>query len=271
MDYYSILGVSKGASQDEIKKAYRKLAMTHHPDKGGDEARFKEINEAYDTLGDPHKRSQYDNPQARYNSSHFGNGFNPFEEAFSNMGGFSPFGFRQAPKNPMIQAEVQIELEDVLYGKSIDAEVGFRNGSTKLITINIPAGVRDKSQIRYPGMGDHSEPRLPPGDLIVRVRVKPHYKFQRSDDDIICEHKISVWDAILGTDIQVNTLDRKTLTIGVPAGIQGEKLLSCRGEGLPNPHNGSRGNLMIRVKIEIPKNLSETQLDTIRKLKNGEI
>jgi len=167
MDHYSTLGVSKNASEKDIKTAFRKLAAQHHPDKGGDHKKFVEIKEAYETLSNPQKRQMYDQygtadpRQQRYTSSHF-HGENPFEDIFSQM--FGNFGHRSQARNNTIQAEVQIELEDVLYGKSIDAEVGFRNGATKLVTINIPKGVYHGSQIRYQGMGDHSNPKAPPGD-----------------------------------------------------------------------------------------------------------
>src|SRR5210317_287054 len=147
MDYYSTLGVNKNASQDEIKKAYKKMSMQHHPDRtGGDDSKFKEINEAYQTLNDPEKKQMYDQfgtadpRQRQYRSQNFNAG--GFDDIFDQM--FSNFGFqqgRQSPRNSTIQAEVSIELEDVLFGKSIDAEIGFRNGQTKLVTINIPKGV----------------------------------------------------------------------------------------------------------------------------------
>jgi curved DNA-binding protein len=276
MDHYSTLGVSKNASEKDIKTAFRKLAAQHHPDKGGDHKKFVEIKEAYETLSNPQKRQMYDQfgtadpnqRQHQYRSQNFSGGF---DDIFDQM--FSNFGFRgQAPnRNSTIQAEVTIELEDVLFGKSIDAEIGFRNGQTKLVTINIPRGVYHGSQIRYPGMGDQSNPKAPPGDLIVRVNVNPHYTFKRQEDNLIIDHNVSVYDAILGTEIKITTLDRKTFTVTVPAGSQPDTVLSCKGEGLPNPHNGPRGNLLIRVKVKIPKNLNKKQIRIIADLKNGKI
>jgi len=279
MDHYSTLGVSKNASDSDIKTAFRKLAAKHHPDKGGDHKKFVEIKEAYETLSNPQKRQMYDQfgttdprqQQRHYQSHHFGDQ-NPFEDIFGQM--FENFGFRghhQQARNSTIQAEVQIELEDVLYGKSIDAEVGFRNGAKKLVTINIPKGVYHGSQIRYQSMGDHSNPKAPPGDLIIRVNVRKHHTFKRSEDDLIIEHNVSVYDAILGTEIKVTTLDRKTFTVTVPAGSQPDTVLSCKGEGLPNPHNRARGNLLIKVKVKIPKNLNKKQIRTLADLRDGRI
>jgi len=271
MDYYSILGINKNASDEDIRKAYKKKSMKHHPDRGGDEAEFKKVNEAYSTLKDPQKRAMYDNPQRHYNSSNFAGGQNPFEDVFGDM--FQNFGFaRQAPnRNPPIHAEVQIELEDVLFGKTIDAQIGFRNGNTKLVTINIPKGVHHGSQIRYPQMGDHSNPRYPAGDLIVRVNVRRHHTFKRQEDDLIIEQNINVYDVMLGTDISVTTLDRKTFTVSVPAGSQPDTVLRVTGEGLPNPHNGAKGNLLIKLKVRIPKKLSKHEIKTLSDLRNGKV
>jgi curved DNA-binding protein len=264
-DYYKILGVSRNASQDEIKKAYRSLAMKHHPDRGGDQGKFQEIQEAYNTLSDDNLRAQHDNPGQHFN---FGG-----EDMFGSFfgGPFGGFQFRSAPKNSNVTAAVSISLEEVLTGKTIDAEVGFKNGGKKLVSINIPAGIDDGIQIRYPGMGDHSVSKLPPGDLIVHVRVRQHSTWRRNGQDIICEKEVSVWDAMLGTTLTVTTLDHKTLTVNIPAGTQPETTLSCKGEGLPHPNTLKRGNLLIKVKIQIPKTLSQSQTDIIKKLKNDDI
>lgn len=265
MDYYKVLGVSSSATQDEIKAAYRKMAMKHHPDRGGDANKFKEIEEAYRTLSDENTRYEYDNPNQGFQ------GFGNTHDFFNSMFGAGPhfgFGFQQARKNSNVMAHVSITLEEVLTGKTIDAEIGFRNGGKKLVSINIPAGVDDGIQIRYPGMGDQSDPKMQAGDLLVNVRVMPHPKFQRSGNDLITEHEISVWEALLGSSLTLETLDKKTFTITVPAGSQPETVLSCKGEGLPHPRSGHRGNLLIKIRIKIPKNLSQSQKEVLEKLKN---
>lgn len=265
-DYYKILGVSKSATQDDIKKAYRKLAMKHHPDRGGDATRFQEIQEAYATLGDDQKRYQYDNPH----QGHFGGGMG-HDDIFSTFfgGPHFGFGFHQPQRNANIGATVAITLEDVLFGKTIDAEVSFRNGQKKLVSINIPIGVDDNIQIRYPNMGDQSLSKLPPGDLIVTVRVMPHAVWRRDGTNIVAEKEISVWDALLGTEVTFETLDKKTLSITIPPGTQPGTVFSCKGEGLPHPRSGVRGAILIKVKVQLPKTLSEKEIQLIKDLKNG--
>jgi curved DNA-binding protein len=277
MDYYNVLGISRDASQDDIKAAYRKLAMKHHPDRGGDPKKFQEIQEAYATLGDENKRRDHDNPNpfGHGGQGHpFGQG-NPFgEDVFTHFFTNNPFGgfgfhHQQTPRNTNITAVVDITLEDVLKGKTIEAQLSFRNGDQKIVSITIPPGVEDGIQIRYPNMGDHSQPKYPPGDLIVTVRVMPHPKWQRDGMNLIWETMISAWDAILGTAITVDTLDGKQFTINVPAGTQPDTVLSCKGEGVPHPRGVDRGNLLIKIKISIPRNITNEQKNLVQLLKNG--
>jgi len=268
MDYYSTLGVGRNASQDEIKKAYRSLAMKHHPDRGGDANKFKEIEEAYRTLSDPQKKQVYDlGGDPNNNSGMGGFEFNSenFDDIFRNFG----FGFRPRQRqNQSISIVITISLEEVLKGKDIDAEISMPNDGRKLININIPAGVEHGQQIRYPQMGDQSIPGLPPGDLIVNIQLKNHPVFQRDRMNIICEKKISVWDALLGTSVNVVTLDGRNLGISIPAGTQPETVMSCKGEGLPHMRTGQRGNLLVKIKIDIPR-LSVEQIKKIKEIKDG--
>ena len=150
MDYYKVLGVPASATQDEIKSAYRKLAMKHHPDRGGDPKKFQEIQEAYDTLSDEQKRAEHDNP----NPFGHGGGYNPFQGddgIFSTFFGNPGFGFQfnQGPKNGNIGATVELNLEEVMTGKPIDAEITFRNGQKKLVSIQIPAGIARYGRSQY--------------------------------------------------------------------------------------------------------------------------
>lgn len=278
MDYYSTLGVSRNANQDEIKKAYRSMAMKHHPDRGGDEKKFKEIEEAYRTLSDPQKKQMFDmgvNPNTQNNP---GGGFyqqGPFEfrwgsDNFDDM--FNQFGFGRRPmkRNKTLNIVIDITLEDVLNGKDINAEITLP-GTTqkKIVNITVPPGIEHGQQIRYEGMGDNSVPGTRPGDLIVNVRIAPHPVFVRDGSNIIIEKRISVWDALLGSKLDVITLDKKTLTINVPAGSQPDTILSCRHEGLPLIRNRQRGNLLIKLKVEIPKNLTQDQKDLIEKFREN--
>jgi curved DNA-binding protein len=280
MDYYSILGLKRGASADEIKKAYRSMAMKHHPDRGGDEKKFKEISKAYETLSDPQKKQIVDmggdpNSQPGKSSSGFYNqgpfefhfGSDNFEDIFNQFG----FGFGSRPqrKNKSYNVNVEIELEDVLSGKEINAEIGVPGESNKIINISIPPGIEHGQQIRYQGMGDNSIKDLRPGDLLVNVIVKPHHTFQRDRDNLYFEKKISVWDAILGKNLEITTLDKKNIIISIPPGTQPETVLSCRGEGLPNMRSRIRGSLLVRIKIDIPRTISSQYIDVIKKIRDG--
>ena len=264
MDYYTTLGISKNASEAEIKAAYRKMAMKHHPDRGGDEKTFKEVNAAYETLSDPQKKQMIDmgvDPNSQHTNYRQGSPFEfhfntgNFDDIFSNFG----FGGRPMRKNKTLNVNIEVTLEDILKGKIIDAEIGIPSGNKKLVSIEVPPGIENGQQIRYRGMGEHTLKDVPPGDLIVNIFVREHSIFQRQGDMLMIKKFISPWDAILGSDITIETIDKKTLTIGIPAGTQPDTVLSCRGEGLPNIRTKVRGNLLIKIQIEIPKNLSSEQ------------
>jgi len=284
MDYYSTLGLNRNASEDDIKKAYRKMAMKHHPDRGGDEKTFKQVSEAYEILSDPQKKQMVDmgvDPKAqqagggRHQQGPFEFHFNSgnFEDVFSNFGfgGGGPFGFGGRPmqRNKTINITVDLSLEDVLNGKELDAELAVPNSKKKIINISIPAGIENGQQIRYQGMGDASIAGIHPGDLIVNIRVAPHPIFRREGDSLTVEKTISAWDAMLGCNLDLQTIDGKSLNITVPPGTQPETVLSCRNEGLPNMRNRQRGNLLIKIKVVVPRNLTATQIASIENLKNG--
>jgi DnaJ-class molecular chaperone len=269
MDYYSTLGVNRTASADEIKKAYRSLAMKHHPDRGGDANKFKEIEEAYRILSDPQKKQMVDqgvdpnNPNQGFGGFEFRSG--DINDIFQNFG----FGFRPRQRqNHSLSIAISVTLEEVLKGKEIDAEISMPSGGKKLINISIPAGVEHGQQIRYPQMGDQSIAGLPPGDLIVNVQVLGHPVFQRDRLNIVCEKRISVWDAMLGISVNVVTLDGRNLGISIPPGTQPETVMSCKGEGLPHMRTGQRGNLLIKVKVDIPR-LSVDQIKKVKEIKDG--
>jgi molecular chaperone DnaJ len=162
-------------------------------------------------------------------------------------------------KNKTLNVNIEVTLEDILKGKVIDAEIGIPGGVKKLVSIEVPPGIENGQQIRYRGMGEHTLKDVPPGDLIVNIFVREHSIFQRQGDMLMIKKFISPWDAILGADITIETIDNKTLTIGIPAGTQPDTVLSCRGEGLPNMRTKVRGNLLIKIQVEIPKNLNAEQ------------
>jgi len=281
MDYYSTLGINRNASQEEIKKAYKKMSMQHHPDRtGGDDSKFKEINEAYQTLNDPQKKQMYDQfgtadpRQQQYRSGDFefnfnGSSFGGMDDIFESFFGGSPFGNnRRRQTNRPINVAVDITLEDVLSGKTIGMEIQLPTGRTKVVTVDIPPGVEHGQTIRYRGMGEQSYPDVPPGDLNVQVRVRNHRTFQRFGDNILCETKVDAWDLMIGTKTKVATLDNRSIEINVPAGTQPDTLLSCKGEGLPNINNKRRGNLQIRIKANIPR-YDKNKIEKIINFKNG--
>lgn len=271
MDYYATLGLKRNASDAEIKKAYRSLAMKYHPDRGGDEKKFKEISQAYEFLSDPSKKQIIDmggDPNAQPGMGGFGQ--NPFEFHFNSANindifgnfGFGGFGRQPLKRNRSLSISVELTLEDVLSGKDFTADVSIP-GKSKVISIQIPPGIENGQQIRYEGMGDDSIQNLRPGDLLVNVHVKDHALFRREGTSIILEKEIDVWDALLGTMLEIQTLDQKTLSITIPRGTQPETVFSCRGEGLPHMRTKQRGNLLIKIKVNIPKNLSAKQIEKV--------
>lgn len=277
MDYYSTLGLQRSASDADIKKAYRGLAMKHHPDRGGDEKKFKEISTAYECLSDPDKKHIVDmggDPNAQPGQGGFNQG--PFEFHFNagnahdifNNFGFGGFGRQPQRRNKSLNINVEVTLEDILNGKDFTAEVAIP-GRNKLINIQIPPGIEHGQQIRYEGMGDSSIPGLRPGDLLVNVFVRNHAVFRRDGSSLIVEKEISIWDAMLGTGVEIYTLDKKTLNIAIPPGTQPDTVMSCRGEGLPDMRTRQRGNLLIKIKVTVPKLLTPQQLELVKQIKQG--
>lgn len=266
MDYYSILGVPKTASQDDIKKAYRKLAAKHHPDRGGDTAKFQQLEEAYRTLGDDQKRAEYDNPMPQFHF-HTGN-MGDMHDIFGSMFG-GPFGggFRQQRKNRNINIRVEMSLEEVLVGKEVTGNIRLPSGKDQNIQITIPPGVQNGDTIRFRGLGDDSVPNAPRGDLIAQIIEIPHSKFRRDGRNLYAQYEISAFDAILGKSVRFRTLEDKELEIKIPAGIQPGQLIKCDSYGLPaGPHNGHRGTLFIEIKVVIPKTLFTEDLREIERL-----
>ena len=273
MDYYSILGVNKQSTPEEIKKAYRKLASQHHPDKGGDTAKFQEIQSAYDTLGDPDKRAAYDNP-APQGFQQYGGMPPGFEDVINQMfgGGFSPFsngfGFRQNPqpaRNRTLNIQTTITLEEAFYGKDLVANVTLPSGRDQILEIKIPAGIQDGVTLRLSGMGDDSLPNVPRGDIHLTVNVQPHKLFQRSGDDLTCTLNLSCIDAMVGKTIEIQTLDNKTLELSVRPGIQHGQVMAAAGYGMPKmSDNRYRGRLLLNINIIIPSNLSEAQKQILK-------
>lgn len=259
MDYYSILGVNRNATPDEIRKAYRDKAKTHHPDRGGDPEKFKQINEAYETLSDTNKKAEYDNPQPQF---HFNTG--NFDDIFSVF-----FGNAQSiRKNRDLKIAVVISLEEVASGKDVILNYTTLNGKSTTSTIRIHPGVENGEIIRFRHLGDDSVPNLPKGDLLVQIKILNHDTFERDGKNLRISTQINVIDLIIGTKIEILTLDKTRISVNVPAGTQPGTVLSVSKHGLPDKMTGQIGNLYITIKGYTPKIIKKSILEKLEYIKN---
>ena len=278
MDYYKTLGVNRNASSDEIKKAYKKQAMKHHPDRGGDSAKFQKINEAYDTLKNPEKKSYYDQFGSSPNQNMGGNtrswefrsdNFpNDIGDIFNQFfgGGGSPFGRRQV-RNRDIVIEAKIDLEDVLQGKELIASYRLTNGKEQSVNLQLPKGVENNSTIKFPSLGDDYHAGMPRGDLLVRIKVRPHPKWNRDGSNLHSIERVSVFDLMIGTKKNIKTLEGRNLAISIPKGTQPGTVLSISEQGLPR-RGGSRGNIYLTIQADVPKIDREELIEKLRKIRD---
>ena len=256
MDYYKILGVSKTATQNEIKKAYRSLAKQHHPDAGGDHVKFAEINEAYETLKDPAKRQAYDIPGPRTAFDQAG-----FEDIFST---FFKQNLRQ--RNRDVKVTIKLSLEEVAEGKDLIANYRLSTGQETTANIRIHPGVEHGEQIRYKGLGDNSIRQIPRGDLVVQVLVSRHKRFNRDGHHLYLDQTVNIFDLMLGSKMTVTTLTGKQISVNIPEGTQPGTTLSVAGHGLPSRFEQRNGNLYITLKARIPQNLNDDQKQRIKQI-----
>jgi curved DNA-binding protein len=259
-NYYDILGVNKNASQDDIKKAYRNLSKKYHPDKtGGDDSKFKEINEAYDTLGDETKRKQYDNPNPFANFGGFG----------GNGGGFSwawnTYNTKPTPQN--IEVHIEISLTEAYYGCNRNVRIG-----SKTFNVDIPKGVTTGKVIVYNGQGGKGYDPLTGqekyGDLYVKVSVRSTDKmFLNNDGTLEMVVAIDWIDAILGCNMELDVFD-KTVNIRVPKYTQNGGYVLSAGNGFPKYNvNNEYANLKVNFIVKMPKSLTQSQIDTLESLR----
>jgi curved DNA-binding protein len=257
-DFYSLLGVERTATEAEIKTAYRKLAMKHHPDRGGDTATFQTITEAYNTLSDPALRARYDNPPQP--SFHFGQGGpQGFEDIFSQMFGQRPVA---RPHNQNVRVRVTITLLESITGCEKIISLGYSRGGTQDISISIPAGVQPGSNIKYSGLGDNLNEKLARGDLFVIVNILQHPDFEL-DGSVLLTHKtINAFEAMAGTKLDINCVDDIAIQVTIPAGVQPGTTLRCPGRGGWDTARSSRGDLYVKLNVTIPA-VTDEQLQTI--------
>ncbi len=260
-DHYQTLGVDKTATPEEIKRAYRKLASQHHPDKGGDTAEFQKVEEAYRTLGDPQKRAEYDNPPQSFNFQNFGGAPHNIHDIFSQMFGGGMGGFPgQHPRRNHVRMTIWVTLEDVARGGSRTVQVGSTQGQTT-VEIEIPVGIEDGDNVQYGGVA--------PGgvDLVVQFRVNPNPDWRRNGLDLHREHRVSIWDLIVGGDTEIRTILNSTLSMRIPARTQPNTVMRIRQQGLRS-RSGQQGDLYVKLVATIPNNIAPEIVEAIQKHKS---
>jgi curved DNA-binding protein len=309
-DYYKILGVSKSSSSDEIKKAYRKLAMKYHPDRNKEdknaEAKFKDISEAYAVLSDKEKRKQYDmfgseGFQNRFSQEDIfrdfdfgtifrefgfeglGRGRNVFSHIFGGIGRDDFRGGNQYFNSPFSGYERTSRPSkglDITYELSLTLEEAFKNGEKVIsyhtggnkqenVSVKIPAGISTGKKLRLYGKGNPGLNGGPNGDLYIQIKVLDHSLFKRETDDLMLTMEIKYTDAILGTEIEVPTIDTKRLRLKIPPGTQDNAKFRLKGYGMPHMNGKGRGDAFVIINISIPKKPNKKQEELIQRLREA--
>jgi curved DNA-binding protein len=302
-DYYKILGIGKNATTDEIRKAYRKLATKYHPDKNpGDknaEAKFKEINEAKQVLSDPEKRKMYDKFGADWKHykdtgergdfdwskyprqdsgqerTYYYQGRGDFDDIFGNEG-FSDFfqtlfgkgfrgsqtGYSRIQRGEDLRSELSITLEEAYHGTSRIFEL-----QNQKIKLNIKPGIADNQILKLAGKGAPGYNNNPSGDLYITVKITPNNRFRREGTNLYYDLLIDIYKAILGGKVVVPTLAGR-IKVDVPRGTQNGKLLRLNGQGMPISNDNKKGDLFVKVLVQIPVNLTNKEYEMFKKLKD---
>ena len=297
-NFYDVLGVQKNASEDEIKKAFRKLAVKYHPDNGGDENKFKEISEAYETLSNPDKRREYDqllmyggipgrgaaggayaggaagvNIGDILNSMFSGNGTNDWGQGFSSpFGGGAAGGRQRSRRGDDLSLTVDVSAEDAFRG--VTHKVTYRipsTGEQQAIAVSVPAGAVDGGKLRYKRRGEYGINGGERGDLVVTTHVEEHPLFKRKGADVTMELPISIYEAALGCSVDVPTPGGATVRLKVPAGTQTGKKFRFKEMGAPDvKHRGKTGALLVKVVVKVPTALSDEERTSLEHLRDAD-
>ena len=267
-DYYGILGVTRDAKPDDIRKAYRKLAKQYHPDvnkEAGAEEKYKEINEAYEVLKDPDKRAKYDQlgmnwrqgqdftPPPGYQHVEFGGDFSDFFQTLFGGGGLGDiFGAHHQPMKRDTEAELTLKLADIMHGGTYNLRL-----NNKTLSVNLPLGITEGTRLTLRGKGDNG------GDLHLTIHADAG-EYELNDYDLVRETHVPVYDAVLGKELTVETLTGN-VAVKMPPGIQDGQKLRLRGKGLPK-RDGTSGDMYVRVKVDIPRHLSSKQRELWQKI-----
>ena len=299
-NFYDVLGVQKNASEDEIKKAFRKLAVKYHPDNGGDENKFKEISEAYETLSNSDKRREYDqllmysgipgrgaaggayaggaagvNIGDILNSMFSGNGAftNDWGQGFSSpFGGGAAGGRQRSRRGDDLSLTVDVSAEDAFRG--VTHKVTYRipsTGEQQAIAVSVPAGAVDGGKLRYKRRGEYGINGGERGDLVVTTHVEEHPLFKRKGADVTMELPISIYEAVLGCSVDVPTPGGATVRLKVPAGTQTGKKFRFKEMGAPDvKHRGKTGALLVKVVVKVPTALSDEERASLEHLRDAD-
>ena len=282
-NYYDILGVSEDASNEQIKNAFKSIAKKEHPDRGGNEAVFKEANEAYDTLKSSQKRHDYDTMR-KFGGTTQGGGQHPFfnEDIFGDF--FSGFGngdmqfnftqgpgrtrtFRSQPRgNRNVQVRMALSIKEVMTENEKTINYKLPSGRDEFATVKIPAGVQHGVTFKFQGMGDDTIKNVPRGDLMVLMSVLDSDGYTRKGNDLYTDKTINCFQAMRGYEFNLKTLDDKIIKVKVPEGTQPNTILQVKGQGMPvHKTIDIRGNLYVKIHVLIPQ-LSASDLKKIKDL-----
>ena len=270
MNYYDVLGVPTDASEADIKKAFRKLASQHHPDKGGDTDKFQQIQEAYEVLGDANRRHEYDHPPRQGFSGNFHEHTTFADDVFAQMFGAGQrggFNFRQGNmrmQNPDAMTNVMITLSECYHGTV--KVLQFNNNES--LNLNIPAGTLPGTRMRLQGKSPNvSNPQMPPGDLIVTIQVQREGAYDLDGPNLIHYAEIDAISAMTGCDLPVRHLNGSTVKLKVPAGTQHGAKLRIKGMGMPIPGQaGVSGDWYTIINVYIPKVTDPDTIDMLNKI-----